>query len=548
MVLSELPAGWRNMGNTEGLYLRTVHGSAMEPIVARIILQNNGKEAAYDSRLKQAELILGMESGDIEICYDDADTMLVKGQSGTGLCLDFLTGSGPYDYIYEIPYGNQKLYMANCYKNNCRYLVWAQEGRITLDQQWEESTSLYSRLNVAGEGGFLLVIREIETEWDKVCDVYFYEESKNRTNGELQSFYETAFLASYLNWSSIVKRNGFLTRDAMFMSKNWMCNVWSWDHCFNAIALSYYQPELAWDQFMLMFDVQDSTGRLPDSVNDAHVVWNYCKPPIHGWALAKMREHMELSGSQIEEAYCCLEKWTEWWLNYRKDEKTGLCVYDHGNDSGWDNSTVFSVLPPVASPDLQAYLVIQMEVLADLADALGKKEEKELWEQRSKALLKNFLVFCFQNRRPVAIQTGTGKLIENKSLLPYESLILGSRLPENIREAMLEVLKNGTFLTEFGFATESPKSGCYRADGYWRGPIWAPSTMLLLDGLCKCGEKELAESAARKFAHMVSEGGFAENFNALTGQGQRDRAYTWTSSAFLVMAHEYLTGKGECKL
>ena len=43
----------------------------------------------------------------------------------------------------------------------------------------------------------------------------------------------------------------------MYMSKNWMTNIWSWDNCFNAMALVRHQPELAWDQFMIFL-----TGRM----------------------------------------------------------------------------------------------------------------------------------------------------------------------------------------------------------------------------------------------------------------------------------------------
>jgi len=39
---------------------------------------------------------------------------------------------------------------------------------------------------------------------------------------------------------------------------------------------------------------------------------------------------------------------------------------------------------------------------------------------------------------------------------------------------------------------------------------------------------------------MVKEHGFAENFNAVTGEGMRDLAYTWTPSVFLTLAHDYL--------
>jgi len=33
--------------------------------------------------------------------------------------------------------------------------------------------------------------------------------------------------------------------------------------------------------------------------------------------------------------------------------------------------------------------------------------------------------------------------------------------------------------------------------------------------------------------------GFAENFNALTGTGLRDRAYTWTAAGYLLLAEAH---------
>lgn len=550
MVISEIKENYREMGNEAGLYLRTIHGSALTPLVAKISMTAEGEESKYSYQLEHASLAFNDSDEKIEVCYDDADTLLFRGSKGAGLSLDFLTDHGPYDYIYDITHERKTCYMANCYKNNCCYLVWAQEGRIELEQKWEESSSLYSRLHISGEEGFLIVLREVETEWDKICRVYDFDESRKKTEQEFLEFErkmpavpsqyrENAYMASYLNWSSVVRKNGFLHRDAMYMSKNWMCNVWSWDHCFNAISLSYNNPETAWDQFMIMFDNQDKTGRLPDSINDAHVVWNYCKPPIHGWALSKMMENMKLSDTQLKEAYGCLKSWTNWWLTYRMDER-GLCYYNHGNDSGWDNSTAFSLLPPVAAPDLQADLIIQMDVLAELAEQLDLLEEKEAWTKSSEELLSNFLKYNFRDNLPAAIQVRTGKIVENDSLLPYEILILGDRLPAEIREAMLKVIEGDKFYTEYGFATESPKSRLYRTDGYWRGPIWAPSTMLLLDGLNKCGFHVLAKEASKRFADMVSKSGFAENFDAMTGEGLRDRAYTWTSAVFLILCHEYL--------
>lgn len=78
-----------------------------------------------------------------------------------------------------------------------------------------------------------------------------------------RKYEEMGYMASFLNWSSIVRPDGFLKREAMYMSKNWMTNVWSWDNCFNALALSYKNPSLAWDTYIIMADFQDISGRIP---------------------------------------------------------------------------------------------------------------------------------------------------------------------------------------------------------------------------------------------------------------------------------------------
>ena len=104
---------------------------------------------------------------------------------------------------------------------------------------------------------------------------------------------------------------------------------------------------------------------------------------------------------------------------------------------------------------------------------------------------------------------------------------------------MIGTLKD-KFLTPYGLATEAVGSPYYEPDGYWRGPIWAPSTLLLTEGLERCGEYDLASEIAKRYCDMAAASGFAENFDALTGEGLRDKAYTWTSSVFLTLMDEYV--------
>lgn len=552
MAVSSHEKDFRGWGNEKGIFLRTVHGNAQKPMVARIQPTMRGEECDYQVTATPEKVTLTLEEGELTLVYEDSCTLLIGGEGqGVGVRLDFMPGE-VFDFIQPVLSGNETWYMADCFKNCMRYMLFAQSGKASLDQEWVISGSKYCKFDVQEEnGGFTLVIEEVRDSWSRRNVSFDVKEACRKSEESFRKFCdsmpsvpeeyeETREKAAYVNWSSIVDSQGFLKREAMFMSKNWMCNVWSWDHCFNAIALSYENPKEAWEQFMIMFDHQSATGRIPDSINDAIIVDNYCKPPIHGWTLLQLRKHMELSREQLEEAYEKLGKWTQWWLNYRDQDGDGLCEYTHGNDSGWDNSTAFRMLPPVTLPDLAAFLIIQMEVLSDVARETGRMADSQMWLDRAHGMIEAMEAKLFQDGKPCALQTVTGKKVENESLILYLPVILGKRLPDEIREYLVSQLKSGRFLTEHGLATENPSSELYESDGYWRGPVWAPSTMLIVDGLWQCGEKELVREITRRFCDDVKQSGCAENFDALTGEGLRDRAYTWTASVMLVMAHEYL--------
>lgn len=551
LAVSYLEGKFQGKEVETGLYLRTVHGSAKCSFLARITPVHEKKALQYTYEAKPQNIRIHTEYGEAGIAFADDKTMVFNGD--VDLELDFMSEGTMFTFAQPWKSGDRDFYLVNCFNGNSRYMLRAGEGTITLDQKWSVSTAEYCRLLLgAGTGEkYTVTLEENFEDWmDRGLD-YDYEEVVNNSLHQFMEFYrsmptvpaeyeEAALVTAYVDWASIVSPCGVLQRESMFMSKNWMCNVWSWDHCFNAMALAYNNPKEAWDQFMVMFDFQKESGNIPDSVNDAVVINNYCKPPIHGWTLKKLMKIMDLSKEQLLEAYEKLSRWTNWWLNCRDENGDGLCEYTHGNDSGWDNATAFSQLPPVTLPDLNAFLVLQMDVLADVAEKLGYMSDVDMWKTRSDRMMQRMLDVLFRDDRPAALAGFDMKQVETDSLILYLPIILGDKLPEKIRRNMTESIKSEKFNTKYGLATESIKSSAYEADGYWRGPIWAPSTMIILDGMRECGENEFVQEITHKFCRMVQKSGCAENFDALTGCGLRDRAYTWTASVMLVMAHEYL--------
>jgi len=528
--------------NTAGLFLKTVRGAARDMLICRLAVLSDGKPVPYTYEATPGELVLSAEHGQVRVCFASDGILLFRGE-GMGLRLE----ETRFRYGHEVHYAGNTQHMLVSSPNRCRYLAFAQEGNIRISQNWNGRSAGAVTVDFIGEDGFLCSLEEVETEWEPKIYNFDYDQCRCRAAQAFEAFYQAMprvcpgfekarELAAYVNWSSMVKASGCFEREAMLMSKNWMPALWSWDHCFNAMALARGNPQAAWDQFMLPFDRQDASGRVPDCMTDAGEMSLYCKPPIHGWALARMMEHMELSPTQLSEACGKLSRLTDWWLRYRDGDSDGICEYWHGNDSGWDNSTAFLALPPVETPDLAAFLVIQMDVLADLAGRLGLHTDADKWKRRAEDMLSLMAEHCYVDGKPVARRSGAHEVIPNDSLLLYIPVVLGRRMPEALLKHTIETLKSDKFLTAHGLATEAPGSALYQPNGYWRGPIWAPATMLIIDGLARCGEDAFSNEIARRFCAMVTESGCAENFDALTGEGLCDRAYTWTASVFLLLA------------
>jgi putative isomerase len=537
-----------------GLYMRTVHGcgshaGVLHPIF-RLGLLREEHPVPFTQIATPTLLRLEAEGGFVEICITEPKLIRTR---GIGVGLHLIMETGMFDHA--IPAEDRRWRVVN-WATGTKYMLTPIAGQLVVDAPWQVDRSdhiVADFLPDPDTGRFEGAIEEYTTVWsEKEYNDSFdaclrkvdeeYQAWLGKTPGVSATYAATGELAAYINWSSIVAPEGHLTRPAMLMSKNWMNSLWSWDNCFNAMTLCYGNPELAWDQFMIPMDHQDASGMFPDSVNDSVVHYSFCKPPIHGWALRWMMKRTNyIDEARLAEVYEPLCRWTQWWFDYRDDDHDAIAQYNHGNDSGWDNATVFQIGPPVEGPDLSAYLIVQMDVLADVAEILGKTREMDVWRSRSNVLLNLLRSHSWRDDRFLAPRSGDHEVFESDCLLPFLPIVLGTRLPKRHLSKLIEGLKEeGRFLSEHGLATESLRSPLYESDGYWRGPIWAPSTMIIVDGLAAAGEGPFARELARRFCDMAARSGMAENYDAVTGEGLRDRAYTWTSSVFLILAHEYL--------
>jgi putative isomerase len=535
-----------------GLYLRNLHGGSglgdLEHPVFRIELVKNGSFVNFRVQATPTLLALKSPAGEAEFYFDAIDRIRFRAR---GVSLR-LTPVGKEEVT--VPKGKSHWQMFQRSGPMEKYTIWPQVGNLMVSDPWNGIGTHHPVAVFSPDATSDISEGEIDTydsEWAPPVTTTSFESGLRSVKDEYQhwvgrmpavakEFGPGAELAAYVNWSTVVAPKDFIDKPTMLMSKNWMAMVWSWDHCFNAMAVADRDPELAWQQFMVLFDNQEVNGALPDGMRENFRAFTYSKPPIHGWVLAWMMRHGQFSDTEhIQEAYGPLVKWTEWYFRYRDSNHNGLPEYSQGNDSGWDNSTVFVKGVPVETPDLSAFLVLQMDTLATMAEKLGKHDEADEWHRRSLTLLRQMLDQFWKGDHFVAIQTENDSVVDSESLLLYIPIILGNKLPPDVQQKLVSgLMRPGRFRTAHGFASEALTSPLYTPDGYWRGPIWAPSSMLLAEGLDSMGQKKIAHDLRKDFCEMAQKSGMAENYDAKSGRALRDPAYTWTSSVYLIFAHQ----------
>ncbi|WP_181804718.1 amylo-alpha-1,6-glucosidase [Streptomyces shenzhenensis] len=529
------------------------HQNGMHGVLRLVPLDPVSGERA-GTRVQATPGLLGWtgENGRVELAYESPDTVRLRGGGLDFAVLAAARTLTPFSgtYFFHDPAADAHVFTS--YETGRRYRVTVLSGVLAgiAGSQALAGSDRGLTVTARADGRWEIAIEEFDAARPPYVAAAPFDAVVAAARDAFAGFVDAvapwrsdatpaAELAAYVLWSATVAAKGQVTRPGVLMSKHWMDKVWSWDHCFNALALAEGSPELAWDQYHLPFDHQDESGALPDSVTHSEVLYNFVKPPVHGWAFGRLRRGLPgpLDRAELTEVYERLERWTGFWLTARRVPGAALPYYQHGNDSGWDNATTFAARRVVVTADLAAFLVLQLRQLAELAAELGKRDAVTRWTRTAEEIQAALLDQLWTGDRFVARSADTGETWSSASLLDLMPIVLGEHLPAEVGSVLADHIK--AHLTPYGLATELPGSPHYLADGYWRGPIWAPATVLIEDGLRRAGHQRLADDISARFRALCETHGFAENFDALTGTGLRDRAYTWTAGSYLLLARDH---------
>ena len=367
------------------------------------------------------------------------------------------------------------------------------------------------------------------------------------------------YYAWWILRAGLLSSRFFLTREAMMPSMLHYVGVWAWDAFFHALAYRHMDRELAENQIRILLDHQREDGMLPDAVHDEGVIMRWAfrdkagnayeadvtKPPLVAWTALKL---FKTGGNRdfLQEIYDPITRWNRWWFEKNDDDGDGIVQYNHPNSSGLDDSPLWDEGMPVEAPDLNTYLVLQMDALARIAEILELPQDAAIWRAQAEALTARMIEHFWDENAGVFWATRNNEPI--RILTPFNLYpLLTGRLDLPKRKRILDHLFNpAEFWLNYPIPTVAKNDASYDPEQMWRGPTWVNINYLFIEGLVRYGYPEHARKLRDKTLELLMhENDIYEYYNPETGTAPPRAAsvFGWSSAVFVDLAIQASRGE-----
>ncbi len=358
-----------------------------------------------------------------------------------------------------------------------------------------------------------------------------------------EKYKEKYFYAWWVLLNNMLSPRENITHEMLVPSKKSYIGVWLWDNAFHAIALRHLDPDLARNQIRGVIAHQLPNGMLPDAIFDDGIVYeidhpfkNYVtKPPILAWAALKIHE-IKPDNNFLEEIYEPLVKWNTWWFTHNGSDEEGIVQYNHPYSSGMDDHPTWDFPFPIKSPDINAYLVVQMQSLAKISEIINKKPEAAAWQNKSNILQEKIIDYFWDEVEGSFRVFHDQQQIHVSSVLNLFPIISGG-LGHCINQSILDHLNDpAEFGGEFIIPTVARNDPKFSPDSMWRGPVWVNINYLFIEALIQLDKIEFAEMLIKKTLDIINDNdGIYEYYNATTGKPGMKAAvsFSWTAAVFI---------------
>ena len=508
-----------------------------------------GRKVPFVVQGEADELTLLTRYGNVRFTFASHTLLMAEGDEGMGLC--FQKSMEQHETVKPRAGGAWEA----AFRWTCSMVFRGLEGStFSFGSYWNwEKLSSGDICGVTGpgpDGRFTLAMEEFTHAAYPRADYPSYAEAKADMRADWESFYAAmpAFIepyekgrpqAEYTLWSLLTDPTMGIDHTMIVMIGQELAS--QWQMCQNSVAL---EPNLdiSLDLLMSPMDRVSPYGQFSDLYNDATTVTQMIKPPVHGWAILQLMKHRdlkkELPPETLQLLYRAISAWGRWFLDCRDEDGDGLAAYEHGDETGFDDCTLFMDHMQMASPDLSAYLVLLYEALGKLALLLDKKKEARDWDRKSKALLKTMLEKQWDGEHFVGVVPWTGEKVFSGSLIHYIPAVLGDRLPGKVLDKLAaDLLEEGVFLSPYGLSMERMDSDWFEATGrsIARGNIVPPGMLYICCGLLESRRRDAGRIITERYCTALMEMGMPFLIHPILGNTFAFAGGSWPACVYTIL-------------
>ena len=348
-----------------------------------------------------------------------------------------------------------------------------------------------------------------------------------------------------------IQGDGGYARDnrILYTTKRGLALSFFWDTGISCVGAREFNSEACQEAISCFIENATPRGSLPGTIADSHKAGEG-QAPIMCWAAWSVYQKSK-DKKWLEEIYPVLCNYINFWFKYHSSER-GLCKYFNAgqiadNDARFDpimkgeyNQSLYGF----ESPDLNAFLVMEMKCLSKLAKELNLSEDAEKWHDKAKVLGKKIVDFMYFPDEAMFYDVIEGtheKYSGVKTPNMFLPLWAGVPLPEREIDKIItqHMLNPNEFYKKYPFPSLSYDNPEYDPTGYWRGRIWPHVVYWMVQTLWKHNYHEEAGIVAQRLLDMIKDSKWiAENYESQNGQAIGQAEYNWSQSTVIELLLE----------
>jgi len=332
-----------------------------------------------------------------------------------------------------------------------------------------------------------------------------------------QQLYERLYAHAIVSLDSLfIRGDGGFTgnKRATWTSKCGLAIAFFWDTAFSCVGAREFNGDASQEAIECFTDHATPRGSLPGTICDTNRAGEG-QSPIMSWSAWSIFQRTR-DKKWLGRVYRSLARNNDFWLSHHISAR-GLCQFFNAgqvadNDARFDpiqgETEGNQMLHGFEAPDINAFLVMDMKCLAEMASALGYDAEATRWRQKADDLAQRIvdLLYFPEEAMFYDVKVGTHeKLSGVKGPNMFLPLWAGVPLPQEEVARVIEghMLNPDEFFRELPFPSLSYDNPKYEPVGYWRGRIWPHVVYWMIQTLWRHGYHAEADLTADRLLKLL---------------------------------------------